>query len=325
MANITQDYGRNFDLNLLRVFVAVAEAGSVTRAAAQLYLTQPAVSAALRRLQSTLDATLFARSGRGLSLTRRGEQLLAQVRPHLGALLEAALEPPRFDPRTSEYVARLGIADSLEGWLLPALLRALAKRAPRIKLVVSPVHFRSVRDALLTRSVDAALTVADELPASILRKPLLRGKFVALYDPRHLKLRSKLDLPSYFAQEHVIVSYNGDLRGVVEDELGRQRRVRCSLASFAPLGAVVEGSNLLATVPELVAAEVRRTRPHLRTTKLPFALATTPSELLWPLAVEGDEAARFVRALIVEVAERSARELVSSESKPVRRARRTSP
>ncbi|MET0402976.1 MAG: LysR family transcriptional regulator, partial [Cystobacter sp.] len=82
-------YEKNLDLNLLRVFVVVAEAGSVTEAAQRLYLTQPAVSAALRRLASTVGAPLFVRSGRGLALTTRGQTLLATAKPHLQALVEA--------------------------------------------------------------------------------------------------------------------------------------------------------------------------------------------------------------------------------------------
>lgn len=65
-------YGRDLDLNLLRVFAVVAEAGSVTEAAGRLYLTQPAVSAALRRLTATLGAPLFVRRGRSLVLSSRG-------------------------------------------------------------------------------------------------------------------------------------------------------------------------------------------------------------------------------------------------------------
>jgi LysR family transcriptional regulator, mexEF-oprN operon transcriptional activator len=101
---------------------------------------------------------------------------------------------------------------------------------------------------------------------------------------------------------------------------------RCSLASFAPLGAVVDGSPWIAAVPALVAAEIRRMRPHLRTTALPFALATSPTELLWPVAVDGDEGARFVRDLIVAIAEPSAPRVTAfAGSKRVRAPRRTSP
>jgi LysR family transcriptional activator of mexEF-oprN operon len=53
---MTESYSRDLDLNLLRVFVVVASVGSVTRAAAQLYLTQPAISAALRRLTTAVGA-----------------------------------------------------------------------------------------------------------------------------------------------------------------------------------------------------------------------------------------------------------------------------
>jgi LysR family transcriptional activator of mexEF-oprN operon len=86
-------YGRNLDLNLLRVFVVVAETGSVTAAAANLYLTQPAISAAVRRLTEAVGAPLFARQGRGVTLTARGKQLLAHARPHLASLVAATLSP----------------------------------------------------------------------------------------------------------------------------------------------------------------------------------------------------------------------------------------
>jgi len=116
-------YGRDLDLNLLRVFAVVADSGSVTEAASRLYLTQPAVSAALRRLTSTVGALLFTRSGRGLVLTSRGERLRAALHPHLEALVDAALAPPDFDAATSTRTLRLGLSDTAEVWLLPPLLR----------------------------------------------------------------------------------------------------------------------------------------------------------------------------------------------------------
>src|SRR5688572_22664606 len=131
-------YGRDLDLNLLRVFAVVAECGSVTEAASRLYLTQPAVSAALRRLTSTVGAPLFSRSGRGLVLTSRGERLRGALHPHLQALVDAALAPPEFDPGTSTRTLRLGLSDTAEVWLLPPLLRVLEREAPRMRVVSLP-------------------------------------------------------------------------------------------------------------------------------------------------------------------------------------------
>lgn len=295
-------HARNLDLNLLRVFVAVASTGSVTRAAAQLYVTQSAVSAALRRLTDAVGARLFMRHGRGITLTARGQALLARARPHLESLIEAVAAPAQFDPATSDRTLRLGLADGAEGWLLSPLLCSLGREAPNLHLVVLPVQFRTVGEALATRAVDLAVTVADELPRTVRRQPLLFGEFVCLFDPRHARVRSRLRERDYFALPHVIVSYNGDLRGIVEDSLGKQRRVRCSVPSFASVGAAVEGGDLLATVPRAIAEQILTLRPRLRVAPLPFPLRTSPIELLWPAAADDDPAAAFLRDRIAAIA-----------------------
>jgi len=288
-------YGRDLDLNLLRVFVVVSETGSVTAAAARLYLTQPAISAALRRLSEAVGAPLFARVGRGLVLNGRGKRLLASAKPHLDALIDAALSPASFDPKSSDRVVRLGLSDSTESWLLPPLMRALATAAPKMRVIATGVQFRNVGAALASGNVDVAITVADELPSDTLRETLLVGGFSCLFDPRHVRLARKPTLARYLAQEHVIVSYNGDLRGVVEDMFGVTRRARVSVPSFAALGPLVDGSALVATVPTQIAEDVRATRPHLRIVATPFPLTGTPLEMLWRRASDDDDAVAFVR------------------------------
>lgn len=299
------DYGRDLDLNLLRTFVVVAETGSVTEAASRLYLTQPAVSAALRRLTNAVGAPVLARSGRGVTLTARGQRLLNAARPHLDALVHAALAPAVFEPRTSERTVRLGLSDAAESWLLPPLIRALSKSAPNLRLAVTPVQFRTVGAALAHGHVDVAITVADELPHSIARKSLFLGGFVCLFDPRHARL-GKLTLERYLAHFHVVVSYNADLRGVVEDLLGIERKVRVAIPTFHSVGALLDGTALLATVPAMVAEEQRVSRPHLATRPLPFELAGAPMEMLWPRATEDDDALAFVRGHVAAIAERAA-------------------
>jgi LysR family transcriptional activator of mexEF-oprN operon len=308
---MNESYERDLDLNLLRVFVVVAESGSVTRAAERLYLTQPAVSASLKRLTGAVGAPLFTRQGRGIVLTARGQRLLDRARPHLEGLLAAALSPAEFDPRSSERVVRLGLSDTNEAWLLPSLLRALEKVAPRLRLVVVEVHFRSVAEALESSRIDLAVTIADELPAGTSRKRLIgrdsMGGFVCLFDPRHTRLGKVPTLERYLACDHVIVSYNGDLRGIVEDLLGVQRRVRVSVPTFHAVGPLVDGSGLVASVPALVAREIVRVRTHLRTAALPLELPGTSMELLARAGVLDDPAVRFVHDQIESVARHSGR------------------
>ncbi len=295
-------HARDLDLNLLPVLVAMADTGSVTAAAARLYLTQSAISAALGRLRSAVGEALVLRHGRGIILTERGARLVAEARPHLDAIVQATLLPARFEARTSESTLRLGLADTADEWLLPPLLLFLEAEAPRMRLVCTPIQFRTVAEALATRRIDLAVTVADELPPSIARQPLIRSHFVCLSDPRFVRLGARPTEHAYLAQDHVVVSYNGDLRGVVEDIFGRERRVRCSVANFAAIGAIVDGSRLVATIPVVVATHIRRVRPHLRTSTFPFSHPPGSIELIWPRVLDVDPACRFVRDALVKIA-----------------------
>ena len=76
---------RNLDVATLRSFLTVAETGGVTRAAAQLNLTQSAVSLQIKRLENTFSCALFERNGRGVTLTSQGEQLVGYARQLLAA------------------------------------------------------------------------------------------------------------------------------------------------------------------------------------------------------------------------------------------------
>lgn len=299
-------HARDLDLNLLPVLVAVADTGSVTAAAAKLYLTQSAISAALGRLRTAVGEAIVSRHGRGVVLTERGARLVSEARPHLDALVQAALHPDAFDPKTTDRTIRLGLADSTDESLLPPLLRHLDREAPHLRIVASSIQFRTVGKALAARRVDIAVTVADELSASISRRPLIRSHFVCVFDPRFVRLGARPTERAFFAQDHLVVSYNGDFRGIVEESFGKKRRARCSVGSFASVGAIVDGGRLVATVPLIVARQIVATRPHLRMSTLPFPHESGTVEMLWPKALDSDPACRFVREALVRVAETSA-------------------
>lgn len=300
---MTQINTRALDFNLLPVLIAVAETGSVTAAAARLYLTQSAVSAALTRLRTSIGEPIVTRHGRGIVLTERGARLVADAKPHLEAIANAAMSPPRFDPTKSDQIVRLGL-DNIDEAILPPLLQLLRTEAPNLRLVCTPIQFRTIREGLATRRIDLAVAVADPLPASVARQKLADIRVVCLFDPRFVRLGTRPTERAYFAQDHVIVSFNGDLRGTVEDKLGRVRRVKCSVPSFSTVGAILDGSNLVATVPDMIAEQITALRPHLRTAKLPFALGPFEMDLLWPTALDTDPACRFIRDAIVRVVNR---------------------
>lgn len=313
MLGINMVYERDLDLNLLRVFAVVAETGSVTDAAARLYLTQPAVSAALRRLSQAAGSALFVRSGRGIALTARGERLRRVVHDHLSALTDAVRASETFDPKTARRSVRIGLADAATAWLLPQLVALAEKEAPGLTLIALPVQFRTVGHALASAQVDLAVTVADDLPPDIVRTRLFRGDFVCLYDPNTLKLPRVLTRERYLREWHVVVSYNGDTRGLIEDYFGVRRKVRVSVASFEAVGALIDGSALIATLPRGVAHDIRKLRPHLRTTKPPFDIEGAYVELLQRRASQDDDTLSWLRSRIEQLSDAYARAIGLAE------------
>ena len=144
------------------------------------------------------------------------------------------------------------------------------------------------------------MQAATELGDTIRRHPLVTGGFTCLYDPRKVKLRT-LTESVYFAHEHVIVSYNGDLRGFVEDTYGRERRVRCAVAMFSAVGAIVEGTALIATMPDIVAHQLVARNSRLALARFPLPQVDNGMDLLWPAAFDADDGHRFLRDEIVAI------------------------
>jgi DNA-binding transcriptional LysR family regulator len=138
---------KTLDLNLLRVFIALLDEKSATRAGARLGLTQSAVSHALGRLRLSLDDELFVRGPAGLQPTPRAAEMGQQVRAAL-KLLESAVSDPAFDPAVDRRVFAIAASGYVCSVLMPAVVRRLLAEAPGVRL-----HLRGL-DAALTEDLD---------------------------------------------------------------------------------------------------------------------------------------------------------------------------
>jgi DNA-binding transcriptional LysR family regulator len=122
---------RNFDISLLRTFVAAADHGSMTVVANILHMTQSAVSQQIKRLEEMLDEVLLERGKRGLVLTSAGERLLGSARRLLA--LNDGIWAEMTDRRI-EGVVRLGVPYDLVGTSLAPVLRAYSSRHPEVEI-----------------------------------------------------------------------------------------------------------------------------------------------------------------------------------------------
>ena len=151
---------RNFDLTALRSFAAVADAGGVTRAAAQLNLTQSAVSMQLKRLEENLGLALFDRSGRTIALTAQGEQLLTYARRLLALNDEAwgRLTHPSF-----EGALEFGVPHDIIYPHVPGVLQRFAAEYPRVKLRLHSSYTSGLKEQFARGEMDLILTTEGAL------------------------------------------------------------------------------------------------------------------------------------------------------------------
>ena len=130
---------KNLDLNLLRVFDALLEEESATRAGSKLGLTQSAISHALGRLRLSLGDDLFVRGPSGLQATPRAVEMGGPIRAAL-KLMETAVTVPHFDPAVDERVFHVSASGYLCSVLMPGVVRRIQVEAPGAKLRIRGVE-----------------------------------------------------------------------------------------------------------------------------------------------------------------------------------------
>ncbi|MGB3314174.1 MAG: LysR family transcriptional regulator [Albidovulum sp.] len=162
---------RNLDLTALRALVAVADSGGVTRAAGLLNLTQSAVSMQIKRLEEGLGQAFFTRSQRKLTLTLEGEQLLSYARKMLD-LNDQALS--RLTDSGYEGELRLGVPCDIVYPQIPAILKALAREFPRVRINLVSSFTQVLQDGFGRGEFDMILTTETE--------PLPGGEVLASRD-----------------------------------------------------------------------------------------------------------------------------------------------
>ncbi len=310
---------RTLDLNLLRVFDATMAEGSLTRAAATLAMTQPAVSHALHRLRDAVGEELFQRAARGVRPTARAEALWPQVRLALAGLRQA-LAPGDFDPRRDAVQLRIAMADATAAMLAPALVRAIEGDLAAVNLRMLPLTTRDPRRLLTEDQADLAVGFFPEAVAAIMAQgaegPMRHAR---LYDTRYVCVMRQghplaeraLTLDEYCDAHHMQVSFSGRPQGFVDLALagmGRQRRILLTVNQFFTAGRVVAESDLLTVLPESFVASTGY-RHELVVRELPLALPPVPVVMLWHLRRDADAAQRWLRALVLAAAQEHATNL----------------
>ena len=164
--------GAGLEIDLLKTLVAITESGSFNRAAKAVFRTPSAVSMQMKRLEDLIGRPVFAKDGRGVTLTGDGEELLVYAHRILALADEALL---KFRCATTEGTVRLGTPDDYAAGFLPPILARFAKTHPAVQVDVTCHPSEVLSRRLNEGDLDIALVSAGYSPAPqqiVHREPL---------------------------------------------------------------------------------------------------------------------------------------------------------
>ncbi len=287
------------DLNLFVIFEALYQEQSVTRVAAQLNLTQPAISNALNRLRNLFDDRLFIRSPTGMQPTPVADNIIAEVRQALNLLGRSVTSNVQFDPKISEKVFNLGMNDLAEALILPELREIMRKDAPHITLQSYYVDRSTGAEDLKSGVIDLLLDNASVSVKEFSQHFLGELPYVVAMRKDHPLATNKISLDAYIKHDHLHVSSRRKGRGQMDialHQLGYRRDIKMRIQSYLVAENIVKQTDLLWTAPlELIKST------DLHWVPTPFPVETLSWYIFWHKNSDLDPASIWIREKIINI------------------------
>jgi DNA-binding transcriptional LysR family regulator len=297
-----------FDLNLLLALEALLHEKSVTRAAERLFISQPAMSAALSKLREHFGDELLVRVGRDLELTPRGRSLLEPTRQAL-ANFQSVLSPRElFDPLIEKRTFTVISPGDVTAWVLQPLMRKLEVVAPGIRIKVERPTIEGLA-RLALGNVDLVLTLdgpdslpLPNLPESICMAKVLDVRYVAIITALHPQVGPELTRELYLQLPHAVAHTFRNYSLVEETAqkvFGVHLDVRAFTESVLEIPYLVQQTSMLGVIPHPL-ARVYKDVPRFRILQLPEgAMPNSRLDMLWHRSFQPDASHAFVRDIIL--------------------------
>jgi DNA-binding transcriptional LysR family regulator len=301
---------RGIDLNLLPPLEALLRLRNVTRAAAEVGLSQPAMSRALGRLRDLVGDPLLVRAHGKLALTPKAERLLAHLAPALDGVKQIFAEKS-FDPAAATRTVRIAGVDTQTVLYAPGIMARLAREAPGIDIRFEPIGGEMIA-RMDQGGLDFVFALATTpLPPGVISEPIARDRLALVMRAGHPWAARRWRVKDYAAVQHVGVSILGDAPSDLDAALaahGVTRRVALVTPHFTAALAAVGATNMVTTISRTFAERFAGTfglvlrEPPLANTEMQVTLVSSHLRASDPLL-------GWLRGVIREVAQKEERRL----------------
>ena len=290
------------DLNLLVVFNQLLVERRVSKVADNLGISQPAVSNSLAKLRKLFGDELFLRTPKGMEPTPFADQLAESVSYALAMIHSGVNQRTSFEPSSAKRSFTIGMTDIGEIYFLPTLIECLRREAPGVTLSTVRNTAVNVREELEAGKVDLAIGLLPQLKAGFFQRRLFTQSYVCLMRRGHRLDKRKISLAEFSAAEHLVVVSAGTGHGKVDELLQRsgiERTVRLTVPHYVSVGHILQGSDLITTVPERLAD---RLLDHFGLAKVahPAKLPDIAINVFWHAKYHRSPANRWLRGILFE-------------------------
>lgn len=303
----------SFDLNLVRVLLAVAKHRNVTAASRELGLTQSSVSHSLKRLRALCNDPLFVRTSAGMMPTPAADAMIEPLGKALAAMVDSLAGSALFDPATTTRSFSLLLSDIGQQIYLPIIATHLAQVAPNLRLRVLHLRIDAYREALAAGEADFAIGHLPALMGGFRQISLFQDPYVCMLRADHPQIRDKITLAQYLEASHIVVEPPGRGPGLVEQALARvrkKRKVALILPHFFAGPPILRNSDYLMTAPNFARFALHDLQ-NIRTVPLPFRAKKLSVKLLWHERMHRDQGNQWLRSVIAELLPRTINSLAS--------------
>ncbi len=302
MSNMNPSNISTKDLNLLTVFDAVFRNSNVTLAAEELSLSQSAVSHALTRLRDLFEDPLFTRLPRGISPTPKALELA----PKIAAALEnlgRVFETTAFAPENAKGRIAIASSEFLEVTVLSEMFLSARKSSPQLVFQFRNASGKLPKLALEKGEIDIAIAgYFGNLPEGFYQQKLFENDFVCIARKNHPLIKSKLTLDLYASLEHLLISPQGDLYGLIDERLLPYKKTRKVVAGFenylTPAWLVAESQMVISVSRTLGEFYEKNFKVSLH--ELPFPSPKITLVQAWHERTHSNPLHKHVRGMIAE-------------------------
>lgn len=294
---------KKLDLNLLQALDALMLERNVTRAAARLQTSQPALSAQLVRLRAMFDDPLLVAGSRGMTPTPRA----LEIAPRLAELIQefhAIVEPDRFDPSTAQAVIQISSPDSMLN-MPAAYIEDWSRTAPGIKLAFLPLNRLSkpeIDHRMATGQLDIIMSLSSDIPERLHMRHVVNESFVLALRAEHPYNKRVMSIDDLCAFRHLVVSpMGGGFTAPLDlalDEIDRRREVVGSMPSFMLAQQILQHSDFAVVLPRPVGLSFGGT---LKLYELPVPVPTGEVVLGWHERTHHSAPHRWLRERLFEM------------------------